>query len=337
MAHVIDLRSDTVTRPVPAMREAMARAEVGDDVYGEDPSINLLEERAAELLGKEAALFVPSGTMSNQIALLCHCARGEQVLAAEGSHIMLYESGAGSAFAGVGFSALGKAGRFDVAQLLAAIEPPDVHVAPARLLTFENATSEGEVFPQAQAVAVTAAARTIGLRVHLDGARIWNAAAAGACSAAKIASVADTVSACLSKGLGAPVGSVLAGSRELIARGRRFRKMLGGGMRQAGVLAAAGLYALAHHRERLVEDHDNARHLAQGLATLAGVSCDLRQVATNIVFFDVDDAAAFAARAAQAGVLVLALGPRRMRAVTHLDVSRANIDAALARLAKLQT
>ena len=335
----IDLRSDTVTQPGAAMREAMADAEVGDDVYGEDPTVLRLQERAAELLGKEAALFVPTGTMANQIALLCHCQRGDEVLAGEGSHCMLYESGAGSAWAGVGFGVVGSGGLFGAAELIAAIKPSEYHFPRSRLVALENTHNRagGRVFPQSDVLAIAEAARARGLAVHLDGARIWNAAVATGRAPAELAAPADTVSACFSKGLGAPVGSVLAGPSELIARAHRFRKMLGGGMRQSGVLAAGALHALEHNWPRLGEDHAHARMLAEGLAGIRNVACAVERVETNIVNFDVVgiDAARFAAEAGRAGVRVNAIGATRLRAVTHLEITRADIAAAIERFARV--
>jgi threonine aldolase len=335
---MIDLRSDTLTRPTPGMRRAMAEAEVGDDVYGEDPTALALQERAAELLGKPAALFVPTGTMANQLALLCHCDRGQDVLVGDGAHCMLYESGAGAAWAQVTFTVVAQGGLFDAAQMVAAIKPTEYHFPQTRLVALENThnRSGGRVFPQADVVAIANAAHTRGLAVHLDGARIWNAAVHTGLRPAELAAPVDSVSACFSKGLGAPVGSVLAGSVDLIRKAHRYRKMLGGGMRQVGVLCAAALYALEHHVERLAEDHDNATRLARGLAELRGVSIDLSGVQTNIVAFDVLSmtAAECVSKAAEEGVRLNAIGPSRLRAVTHLDVSRADIDAALQRFAR---
>lgn len=334
---MIDLRSDTVTRPTPAMRRAMAEAEVGDDVYGEDPTARRLEESVAELLGKPAALFVPTGTMANQLALLIHCERGNDVLVGEGAHCMVYESGAGSAWAQVSFSVVGRGGLFSAEEMVAAIKPPEYHFPQTRLCALENThnRSGGMVFPQAEVERIAAAARERGLALHLDGARIWNAAVASGLSPQQLAAPVDTVSACFSKGLGAPVGSVLCGPRPLIERAHRYRKMLGGGMRQVGVLCAAALYALSHHRERLAEDHENARKLALGVANLPGVTVDLATVQTNLVIFDVGPgrAAAFARSAAAAGVRVNAISSSRVRAVTHLDVTARDIDRALAALA----
>jgi threonine aldolase len=336
---MIDLRSDTVTRPTPSMRRAMADAEVGDDVYGEDPTALRLQERAAELLGKPAALFVPSGTMANQLALLCHCERGNEVIIGENAHCALYESGAGAAWAQVQFNVAGRGGLFTAQELIAAIRPPEYHFPQTRLCALENTHNRagGCVFPQANVIAIAEAAHARGLAVHLDGARIWNAAVHTGLSPAELAAPADTVSACFSKGLGAPVGSVLAGSTDVIRKAHRYRKMLGAGMRQVGVLCAAALYALAHHRDRLTEDHENATRLARGLAELTGVTVDMPTVQTNIVVFDVHgmSAADFSRRAAEGGIRINAIGVQRLRAVTHLDVTARDIDTALATLAQL--
>ena len=317
------------------MRAAMAAAEVGDDVWGEDPTARALEERAAELLGKPAALFVPTGTMANQIALLVHCRPGDEVIVSRGAHVRLYESGAGAAWAGVQFAEVGAAnGRFDVAQLDESVLPRDRNLSHTRLVAIENTHNRGggRVWPQAQLEAVAARARHHGLALHLDGARIWNAAVASGVDERTIAAPFDTVSACFSKGLGAPVGSVIAGARDAIERARRFRKMLGGGMRQVGVLCAAALYALEHHRARLGEDHESARRLAEGLRQIAGIVVDAAPVETNIVLFEVEglSAAELAARVEPAGVRLAPSAIGRMRAVTHLDVDAAGIDRALA-------
>ncbi len=319
----IDLRSDTVTRPTAAMRQVMAAAEVGDDVYGEDPSVRGLEEHVAALLGKEAALFVPSGTMSNQIALLCHTSRGDEVYVGEGSHCAYYESGAGAAWSGVQFAEVGKGGIYDAKMLAQAIRPRAFYMPSPRLVVVENTHNRGggKVFPQAEVDAVAKVARDKGLGLHLDGARIWNASAASGISERGLAAPFDTVSVCFSKGLGAPVGSALLGSRELIGRAHRFRKMLGGGMRQVGILAAAARYALDHHRARLGEDHDNARLFAKRLAGSKGLSP--HEVETNIVLVDTIPPAELVAKAAEKrGVLLSVFGEHRLRAVTHLDVSR---------------
>lgn len=331
---IVDLRSDTVTAPSPEMRAAMAAAEVGDDVWREDPTARRLEERAAEILGHEAALFVPSGTMANQIALLLHCRPGDEVIAARGAHIRLYESGAGAAWAGVQIAEIGHPdGTFEPGDLEAAIHPLDDHAPRTRLVAIENTHNRGggTVWPLARQQAVIAAARGLGLALHLDGARIWNAAAALGRPERELASPFDTVSACFSKALGAPAGSVIAGSRAHIEAARRFRKMLGGGMRQVGVLCAAALFALDRNRARLIEDHANARRLAEGLATIPGVSIDLARVQTNIVIAEISalPAAELCRRAAEYGVRIAPVGPRHVRAVTHLDIDARRIDRAI--------
>jgi len=330
----IELRSDTFTKPTLGMRAAMAAAEVGDDVWGEDPTARLLEERAAALLGKERALFVPSGTMGNQIALLLHCRPGDEVIVARGAHNRALESGAGAAWAGVQFAEIGDLdGTFQAAEVLEATLPIDRNLPRTRLVCVENTHNRGggTVWPLDTLAAVAAAARARDLALHLDGARIWNAAVACAVSEEQLAAPFDTVSACFSKGLGAPVGSVIAGPRDTIDAARRFRKMLGGGMRQVGVLCAAALYALENHRARLPDDHANARRLAQGLAELPGLSLDPTRVATNIVVFETTTlpAVELSRRLSAAGVGIGAIGPRRLRAVTHLDVGAAAIERAL--------
>jgi len=327
----IDLRSDTVTKPTPAMREAMAKAPVGDDVYGEDPSVNALQERVAALLGKEAALFFPSGTMANQASLRVHTRPGEIVLASRDCHILKYEGGAASALSGLHIHTLGENGVFDADALRGALPPNDPHFAPATLLAIENThnVAGGTIFPADVLARVVAAAREARLALHLDGARLWNAAIATARSPAELAAPFDTVSVCLSKGLGAPVGSLVATSQPLVAKLRRARKQLGGGMRQAGVLAAAGLHALEHHVERLRDDHANARKLAAGLAALG---FETNAPETNIVLVKTRSSAHFVAEARARGVLMGARDAHWLRAVTHLDVSASDIDDALSRL-----
>lgn len=323
---MIDLRSDTVTRPTPEMREAMARAEVGDDVFGEDPTVNALQERVAALLGKEAALYVPSGSMANQIAIKVHTQPGDDVLVGEGAHSYLYESGAGAAISGVQFTILGRGGLFEAAEVEAAIKPDNHHFTPTRLVCAENTHNRGggRVWPPAQLRAVAHTAHQHGLRGHLDGARLLNAAVATGLSAADLAAPFDSASICLSKGLGAPVGSLLAGSRDFVHRAHRIRKMLGGGMRQAGVLAAAGIWALDKHVDRLADDHAHARLIADRLRGLPGVRLDPPD--TNIVIFDVEPplplAADLVSAARERGLLFFAIAPRRIRLVTHLDVTR---------------
>jgi threonine aldolase len=337
---IVDLRSDTVTRPSPGMREAMARAAVGDDVYGEDPSVNALQERVAALLGKEAALYVPSGTMANQIALSIHTRPGDEVLVSHGAHCMVFESGAGGALSGVQFGVIGNArGHFTAADMAAAINPDNHHFAPTTLVAVENTHNRGggSIFPQRDVLAIAELTRARGLALHLDGARLMNAEVATGTPARELAAPFDTVSLCLSKGLGAPVGSLLAGTKALIHRAHRRRKMLGGGMRQAGILAAAGLYALEHNVARLAEDHANARRFAEPLARTPGIVLDPASVETNIVIWDLApevplDGAAFVARARDKGLLLNAVGARRLRAVTHLDVD-ANACTAAAEIA----
>jgi threonine aldolase len=325
----IDLRSDTVTRPSAGMRQAMASAPVGDDQYGEDPTVNHLQERIAALLGKAAALFVPSGTMANQIGLKILTRPGDEVVLGQEAHIVWHESGAGAANSGVQFAPIGSGGLFTAEELRAAYKPPG-HIVypPTTLVAVENTHNRGGgvVFPQAEIVSICAAARELGMKSYLDGARLFNTAAASGCLLAELAAPFDLVSVALSKGLGCPVGSVLAGSQAEIARAHRARRMFGGAMRQSGILAAAGLWALDHNLDRLAEDHANARLLAERLAGLGGVELDLATVQTNIVIFRMaagaPDAAAIVARAQEMGVLVSAFAARTVRAVTHLDVSR---------------
>jgi threonine aldolase len=325
----VDLRSDTVTRPTPAMRAAMAAAEVGDDVFGDDPTVNALQSRLAALLGKEAALFVPSGTQSNLCALMAHCQRGDEYLVGQLAHTYRWEGGGAAVLGSIQPQPLPQRGDGSIAleEIEGAIKPDDAHFARTRLLALEN-TWGGQVLPLPYIEAATALARSRGLATHLDGARLFNAAVASGVPAADIARHFDSVSVCFSKGLGAPAGSALAGSKALIARAHRIRKMLGGGMRQAGVLAAAALHALDHHVERLAEDHANARALAEGLQGLPGVTVQAPQ--TNIVFVDLaaERAAGVVERLREAGVLCTGL--YRLRFVTHLDVSADDIQRAVA-------
>jgi threonine aldolase len=332
----IDLRSDTVTRPTPAMRDAMASAEVGDDVYGEDPTMIRLEEEVAKRFGKEAALFVPSGTMGNQIGLWLHTQPGDEVLVGEGAHCMIYESGAAAALSGLQFQVVGQGGLFTAAAVEAAIRPGEnPHNPPTRLVVVENThnRSGGRIFSQLEIWAIAEVARRKSLALHLDGARIWNAHAATGLSLSELAAPFSTLSVCLSKGLGAPVGSLLCGSKAAILRARRRRKMLGGGMRQIGMLAAAGLYALEHHLPLLKQDHVHARALAGELASIPGLVLRPEDVETNIVIWELApevplDAAKLVERARSSGLLINAIGPRRVRAVTHFEVSRSECVAA---------
>jgi threonine aldolase len=337
MPGVIDLRSDTVTRPSADMRRAMAEAEVGDDQYGEDPSVNRLQEQVAELLGTAAALFLPSGTMANQVALRTLTRPGDDVLVPTESHVVLHEAGAGAANAGVQFTPIGSAGTYTATDVGAAIKPAD-HIVypPTTLLVAENTHNRagGIVFPAEQLAAAVAVARDHGLATYLDGARLLNASVSSGTSPAELAAGFDLVGLSLSKGLGAPVGSVLAGSAELIGRAHRYRRMAGGAMRQAGILAAAGSYALAHNVARLADDHANARLLADELVRGDDIEIDLDTVQTNIVVFrlvertGVPDAQSFVERCRERGVLLNAFGPRLVRAVTHLDVTRDDCAAA---------
>jgi threonine aldolase len=333
---VIDLRSDTVTRPTAAMRAAMAQAEVGDDVYGEDPTVRRLEARTAELVGKEAALFVPSGTMANQIAILLHTRRGEEVLGGEGTHSSVFESGAAAAISGVQFRIAGRGGLFTAEELDRAVAPTGVMFSQSVLVIVENTHNRagGRIFPQAEVLRIARVARRRGLRLHLDGARLWNAAVATGQRESELAAPFDTVSVCFSKGLGAPVGSAVAGSRAAMDDARRFRKMLGGGMRQAGILAAAALHGLERHRARLADDHAAARLIAERLAQIPGVGVDVPSVETNIVNLRLLEpkADAVAQNGRRFGVLVNATGPDQLRVVTHLDAPLERAGAAASRL-----
>jgi threonine aldolase len=337
----IDLRSDTVTRPTAAMRRAMAEAEVGDDVFGEDPTVNRLQEAVAALVGTEAALFTPSGSMANQIALKVHTHHGDEIIVGRGAHNWLYESGAAGALSGVQPCQVGEDGRFTAADVCAAFKADDHHRPPSRLVSVENTHNMGGglLWDSEQVLGVLGAARERGMATPLDGARLWNAAAAAGRSERELAAGFDTVSVCLSKGLGAPVGSLLCGPRALIHRAHRYRKMFGGGMRQAGILAAAGLYAIEHHRARLADDHGNARFLAGELSALPGLRVDLARVHTNIVMVDVapdvGSAAGLQERAGRQGLRFFAVGPARIRLVTHLDVDRAACTRAVEILAAL--
>ncbi len=331
-----------MTRPTKAMREAIAAAPVGDDQYGEDPTVNRLQERIAKLLGKEAALFVPSGTMANQVALRVLTRPGDDVIVCREAHAVWHEAGAGGANAGVQFTELGDRGTFTVDQLLAAIKPRGhVIYPPTTLVEIENTHNRagGVVVAQEEIVRICAAARERGLASFLDGARLWNAAIATGRPLDELAAPFDLVSVALSKGLGAPVGSVLAASKDVITACVRQRRMLGGALRQAGVLAAAGLYALDHHVERLTEDHANARGIAMRLAQCKAVDIDADGVHTNIIVFRMrpgaPDAAAVVAAARDRGVLLFAFGPRTVRAVTHLDVSAVQCERAAGILAAI--
>ena len=334
MNHFIDLRSDTITKPTEAMRAAMAAAEVGDDVLGDDPTVIALERRTAEILGKPAAVYMPSGTMTNQAAIRAHTEPGDEILCDANAHCYYYEAGAPAGLSGVMCRLLaGRRGIFTADDIRKALRPHNLHFPPTKLLCVENTHNRGggSVWRIEQVAEVAAVARQAGMAMHLDGARLWNAAIATGTPERLCAEHFDSVSVCFSKGLGAPVGSALAGSEKFIARARRFRKMLGGGMRQAGIIAAGALYALEHHRDRLADDHANARALAEGICELPGVELDPADVETNIVIFRVtsEPAAELAERLGRRGVRVLATGPDTIRAVTHLAIDREQIDKAI--------
>ncbi len=330
----LDFRSDTITKPTPAMREAMAQAEVGDDMFGDDPTVTQLETRVAEILGKEAAVFTPSGTMANQLAVRVHTEPGDEILIDGNAHIYYYETGAPAALAGVMCRFLPNVrGIFTAADVESALRPADQHYSPTKLVCVENTHNRGggSIWPLERIHEVAEVSRQHGLRLHLDGARLWNATAATGISEREYAAPFDSVSVCFSKGLGAPVGSALCGSKEFIQRARRFRKMFGGGMRQAGIIAAGALHALEHHRARLAEDHANAQSLALGLSKLPGLEIDPSSVQTNIVLLRVVapiGTSELVRRLDQAGVRVLAFGPDTIRAVTSLMVSAEEIAQA---------
>jgi threonine aldolase len=336
MKRPIELRSDTFTRPTEAMRRAMYEAEVGDDVWGEDPTVQRLEERASELLGKEAAVFVSSGTQGNLIGVLAHTQPGTEVVLGDKSHIVHHEAGGVAAIGGVMTRTLpnGSDGMLQPEQVARAIRNDDIHEPPTRLIALENTHNQcnGAVLSRADMAAVADIAHARGIPVHLDGARLFNAVAALGTPVSELVEPVDSVTFCLSKGLGAPVGSILLGSEEYIARARRWRKMLGGGMRQVGVIAAPGLLALERNRERLAEDNANARHFAEGLAEIRGIDVDAARVQSNIVYFDIAgvgaDPSEFLAALQERGVLLAGEGTV-LRAVTSYEVDRQGIEDAL--------
>ena len=338
----IDLRSDTVTRPTPAMRKAMAEADVGDDVFGEDPTVNRLQERAAELLGKETALFVPSGIMANQLAVRLLTDPGDEVIIEAQAHIFHYEAGAGGALSGIQFYPLARArGVLEADQVSDAIRTDEYYLPPTRLICLENTHNRGggTIYPLEKIKAIAKIARGRRVAMHLDGARIFNASVASGIPAAEYAKPFDTVSFCLSKGLGAPVGSMICTTSDRIPMLRRLRRMFGGGMRQAGILAAAGLYALEHNIKRLADDHAHAQKLATALAGLPGISIDPDHVETNIVIFDIAKTRFSPAQAVEAlkkeGVLVVPFGKTLLRAVTHLDVGAKDVEKAITAFRKV--
>lgn len=333
---IVDLRSDTVTKPSAEMRRVIASAEVGDDVLGDDPTVHTLEQRSAELLGMQAAVFTPSGTLANQLAIRAICEPGDELIIDQTTHSYNYETGASAALAGCSFhlirSSLGIYGPEDVH---AGVRPDNIHAPKSRMVIIENTNNRGggAVWSVEQVAEVAQAGRSHALHVHIDGARLMNAAVATGVPPTAFTQHADTVSLCFSKGLGAPVGSVIAGSEAFIARARRFRKMYGGAMRQAGLLAAAAIYALENNVERLAVDHANARKLGEAVHELPGLSTRLEALQSNIVMIDIDakigSGQQVADRLEASGVRVLSLGPRSVRAVTHLDVDQAGIDAAI--------
>ena len=335
----VDLRSDTVTRPSPGMRKAMAEAEVGDDVFADDPTVNRLQEKVAELLGKQAAIYVPSGSMANQTSIRAQTQPGDEIIAHRESHIYHYESGAPAGLSGCSLRLLdGQGGIFDAEAVRSAVRPSDSHFPHSALIVVENTHNRGggTVWPVEQVAVIGEVAEEFGLKMHLDGARLMNACVAKGCKPVEYTRYCDTVAMCFSKGLGAPVGSAVAGSVETIKRVHRFRKMFGGGMRQAGIIAAGALYALEHNIGRLAEDHAGARRLAEAIAEMPGVSIDPSTVETNIVYFMVDEAVGSAADLCEAlreqHVWMLPVAPQRVRAVTHLDVSPADIGRAITAL-----
>jgi threonine aldolase len=333
---MIDLRSDTVTKPTQAMRKAMAEAEVGDDVFGEDPTVNGLQEKLASLLGKSEGLFVPSGTMSNQICIKSHTQPGDEIICEKNAHLYIYEAGGPAFHSGVQVMPLpGKLGVLTADQIEEAVRPQNIHNPVTRLICLENTHNRagGTVFPLEEIRGIRQMADRYGLQMHLDGARLWNAEAATGIPLKTWAQSFDSVSVCFSKGLGAPVGSLIAGDEAFIGKARRYRKLFGGGMRQAGILAAAAIHAVDHHVKRLADDHRNARLLAEAICGIPAFQVDMEAVQTNIVYFETLkpglSAGEAVVRLKEKGVAVLAVGPRRIRAVTHLDVSEQQIREAI--------
>lgn len=334
---IVDMRSDTITQPTSSMRRAMFEAEVGDDVFGEDPTVNRLEEMVAERLGKEAALFVASGTMANLVSQLTHCGRGDEIILGDQSHMFFYEQGGSAALGGIHPRSLPNKpdGTIPPAEIEAAIRPEDVHFPKTKLIVLENTHNRcnGRPLDAGYIHSVAKLARRYGLKLHIDGARLFNAATALGVAAEDLVAEADSVSICLSKGLAAPVGSVVCGTEEFIARARRNRKIVGGGMRQAGVLAAAGIVAITEMVDRLADDHENAGKLADGLANIPGLSIDPEMVSTNIVYFDVTKdnltARILVESIDRQGIRLLPTGPHRLRAVTNYHVTSSDIDYVL--------
>ncbi|MBN2000146.1 low-specificity L-threonine aldolase [candidate division KSB1 bacterium] len=340
--NIIDLRSDTVTKPTADVRAAMATAKVGDDVFGEDPTVNKLQEIVAEMLGKERALFVPSGTMANQIALQCHTQPGDEVICDENSHVYNYEGGAPALLSGVQIHPLpGQRGVITPEQIRSALRPPDHHFARSRLVVLENTHNRagGAIFPLEEIKTIHNLSKQTGLKMHLDGARLWNAHVATGTPLSEYGRYFDSINVCLSKGLGAPVGSLIVGSSAFIEKAHRARKIFGGGMRQVGILAAAGLFVIKNHIERLAIDHKHARYLGEALNELKGVSVDLQATCTNIVIADFKAGGHFAAKVAELlkeqNILSIPFGEYKIRFVTHLDISEQNIQIAVEKIQKI--
>lgn len=338
----IDLRSDTVTRPTPAMREVIAKAEVGDDVFGDDPTVNKLQEKVAQLFGRQAALYVPSGSMGNLVAIKTHTVHGDEIICEESCHVLNYEAGSFAAVSGlVAHTFRGHHGVFTRAEVEPYIKHQSLHTPGTRVIAVENTHNHagGTIFPLEEIKKLSELAKEQNIRMHLDGARIWNAHVATGISLAEYAQYFDSISCCFSKGLGAPIGSMIVGDSEYIEKARRFRKMLGGGMRQVGLLAAAALYAVENNIPRMAEDHQNARKLAENLATLKGINIDLESVQTNIVIFDIRETGQTVPQILQAlkaeGVLAVQFGAAKIRCVTHLDVNSADIETALDKFRKV--
>lgn len=340
---IIDLRSDTITRPTPSMRQAMASADVGDDVFGEDPTVNRLEEMAAERMQKEAALFVASGTMANIVSQMAHCGRGDEMIIGDQAHIFFYEQGGSAALGGIHPRTIRTEpdGTLSLEDIEASIRPDNVHFPITRLIALENTHNRcnGSPLRPEYMEAVSALARRFQLKIHVDGARIFNAATALNTTASDLVTVADSVSFCLSKGLAAPVGSLVCGSKTFIAKARRVRKVLGGGMRQAGVLAAAGIVALTEMVDRLSEDHENAKVLCMGLSQIKGLRVDPERVFTNIVYIDITRSglteSELAGRLETEGVRLIPVGPKRLRAVTHYHITKEDVNETLKIVSKV--
>ena len=331
---IVDLRSDTVTRPSKEMRQVMAEAEVGDDVLGDDPNVNALQEKAAKLLGKEDAVFMPSGTMANQAAIRAHTEPGDEIMLHEHGHVFMYETGALGGISGVQTALLpGDRGIISAKSIQQAMRPVEFHYPPSKLVVIENTHNQGggSVYPMDRVKDISETAHGLGLKVHMDGARLWNACAASGYQPADYAKHCDTVSVCLSKGLGAPVGSLVVGTKDFIWRVKRFRKMLGGAMRQSGILAAAGIYALDHNRERVKEDHENAKHLATELSKMPNLMIQPDDIETNIVHFGIEgkDSSWIEIELKKQDIWLYTSKPGHVRAVTHMDVSREGIDKAI--------